>query len=88
MRTFRQWLTARHLLDEEAVLTAIGMLRPSQAFGFPIIRLTGLGPGRTYAALARLERVSRVASDWETPGPARDASPRRRLYRIVREADR
>ncbi len=79
MRSFSHWRKARHRRDEAAVLVAIGMLRPSQAHGWPIIRLASLSPGRTYVALARLERTGLVASDWESPGPVRGMAPRRRL---------
>ena len=78
MRTFAQWQADRRRSDEAAVLRAIQMLRPSHASGWPIWRLAGIGLGRTYGALARLEASGRVESEW-ADGP----HPRRRLYRVA-----
>lgn len=78
MSFLNDWRTKRHAADEQKVLRALGMLRPSNASGWPICRLAQMGPGRTYPALARLEARGAVTSDW-TDGP----DPRRRIYRVV-----
>jgi hypothetical protein len=64
--------------DEAAVLNAIRLLRPSRASGWPIWGLAEIGAGRTYVALARLERAGRITSGW-ADGP----TPRRRLYQVA-----
>lgn len=79
----RRSSAARQLRDDNAVLDAIRMLRPSRAYGFPIARLARLSPSRTNVALARLEEAGQVTSDW-ADGPW----PRRRLYKVQREVAR
>ena len=76
----RAWIANRRSEDEQRVLTAIGMLRPSRAGWYPISRLAHLGVVRTGRALERLEAAGRVTSCW-SPGTALQ---RRRVYRIVR----
>lgn len=78
MNRLQKWFAARDLANEQAVIRAIGMLRPSQASGVPIGRLAGMGPGKVHVVLARLEGSGRVVSDW-VDGPF----PRRRVYRVV-----
>lgn len=79
-----EWRTQRARRDEAAVLQAIRMLRPSQASGYPIHRLAGIGVGRVYPALARMEADGRVVSEWEQPQPfLNEFRPRRRLYRVT-----
>ncbi|AEV86687.1 hypothetical protein ACWT_5670 [Actinoplanes sp. SE50] len=68
--------------DEQRVLQAIRMLRPSQAGGYPIGRLAHISQPRVHAALDRLQAAGVVASEWE-PGPVSEFRPRRRLYRIA-----
>lgn len=63
---------------QQAELLVIGALTDGEAPGFTLMRRTGLGPGRLYVALARLEGTGRIASDW-ADGP----HPRRRLYRLT-----
>ncbi len=82
------WLRNRQAMrrrqDDAAVLRAIRMLRPEYASGYPISRLAGVGIGRVYVALARMEADGRVTSDWETPSAfLSEFRPRRRLYRIA-----
>lgn len=68
--------------DEDRVLAAIRMLRPSQAGVYPIYRLARISPGRTYVALARLEKAGRLVAVWEPQSGVAEFRPRRRLYRI------
>lgn len=78
MNLFRRWSADRRRADEQAVVNAIRMLRPSRASGWPISRLAGIGVGRTYPALARLEASGVLVSEW-SEGPR----PRRRVYRLA-----
>ena len=83
MNRLTRWLDERRRDEEQRVLDALGMLRPSKSFGLPIIRLARLGPGRTYVVLARLETAGLITSGWADMPP-----PRRRLYRLAKEATR
>lgn len=84
MNRLQRWFADRDRAEEQAVIRAIGMLRPSQASAYPPIgRLAGLGPGKVHVVLARLEGSGRVTSDW-ADGP----HPRRRLYRVVSATSR
>ena len=69
----------RHRRDnaDRRVLEAI---RQGAGCGFGICEATGLGPGRVYPALERLESAGRIRGRWEEdPGDR----PRRRLYSVV-----
>lgn len=77
MNRLQKWFAARDRAEEQAVIKAIGMLRPSQASGYPISRLANMGSGKVYVVLARLEASGRVRSEW-VDGPR----PRRRVYRV------
>lgn len=79
---FDNWRVQRRRAQEERVIRAIGMLRPSKASAFPISLLARMGPGSAHPVLARLEGAGRVVSEW-VDGPY----PRRRVYRVV-EANR
>lgn len=79
MNPIQQWRADRRVAQEQAVIRAIGMLRPSQAGGYPIHRLAHIGVGQTYVVLARLEGAGRITSEWADMEP-----PRRRVYRVVR----
>lgn len=81
MNAFSKWSAERRLRDEQAVIKAIRMLRPSQASAYPISRLAHIGPGKVHAVLHGLERSGQVVSEWND-GPF----PRRRLYRLVSSA--
>jgi len=62
-----------------ALLEAISPLS-----GGGIHELTGIPCGSLYPALSRMEEAGEVTSEWETPEPDDDGTPRRRMYSIVR----
>lgn len=63
----------------ETLITAALRERPDQS-GYPLARRTGLGSGRLYTALARMETDGRITGRWApTIGP----DPRRRTYRLT-----
>lgn len=64
---------------QQADLIIIGALTDGELPGHPLMQRTGLGPGRLYDALRRLEDAGRITSDW-ADGPR----PRRRVYRLAR----
>ncbi len=70
------WLRRRNEDAESRVLAAI---RDGFDYGFGICRATGLGAGRVYAALWRLEQRGAITSGWE-PDPG--DRPPRRLYSV------
>jgi DNA-binding PadR family transcriptional regulator len=73
MGALKQWAEQRRRRDEAAC-----------ASGYPISRLAGIGVGRAYPALARMEADGRVTSEWESPQPfLNEFRPRRRLYRVT-----
>jgi DNA-binding PadR family transcriptional regulator len=49
--------------------------------GYTICRAAGIGSGSAYPALARLEKLGWLDSEWETPEPVN--RPRRRFYRLT-----
>jgi len=49
--------------------------------GYTICRAAGIGAGSAYPALARLEGLGWLDSEWETPEPVN--RPRRRFYRLT-----
>jgi DNA-binding PadR family transcriptional regulator len=72
---YRRWLWKRRDEADSLILTAL--LRHPDQSGWPLMQATGLGSGRLYVALARLEKSRLVESRW-TDCPC----PRRRLYRL------
>jgi DNA-binding PadR family transcriptional regulator len=63
---------------EQAESRIIVALAVGEQFGYPLMRTTGLRPGRLYPALVRLESTGRIISGW-IEGPY----PRRRFYRLT-----
>lgn len=61
--------------DEGRIVAALR--EAGEMSGFPLIEATGLGSGRLYITLARMENGGRGVSRW-ADGPY----PRRRLYRL------
>ena len=50
--------------------------------GGEISRAVGLGIGRLYPVLMRLEEHGRITSRWETETPRPEGPPRRRFYAL------
>jgi len=57
-------------------LTSGGVLSSGQ-----ISKVTSLHTGKLFTALADLEKAGKITSEWETPNPKPDETPRRRIYR-------
>lgn len=58
------------------------------AYGFDLMRVTGLPSGTVYPLLRRLEAAGLVASDWEDEHAAHaDGRPPRRHYRLTPAAE-
>lgn len=67
---------------QQAELIVVGALTDGELSGYPLMKRTGLGPGRLYDALARLEDAGRITAAW-AEGPR----PRRRVYRLAAETE-
>lgn len=54
-----------------------------EVYGLDIAKITGLGPGRLYPTLARLEAQGDLSSRWDGDDEGYELTdyPRRRLYR-------
>jgi DNA-binding PadR family transcriptional regulator len=64
--------------DRKAAVLGVFLAHPDRDhYGLEIAEAAGLKPGSIYAALAWLERVGWVTSDWE------DAHSHRRYYRLT-----
>lgn len=59
-----------------AVLDALG----SGAYGYEVIRATGLPSGTVYPILRRLEASGVLDGRWEACDPVAEGRPRRRFY--------
>src|SRR4051812_24871421 len=69
---------------ETMSLLAIMLDRPADPwYGLELARRADLKSGTVYPALARLERVGWLQSEWEDVDPAIAKRPRRRLYRLT-----
>lgn len=75
-RTGRWAWQAWRAVQRERLITALRI--HGEESGYPLARCAGVGVGRVYALLARLENEGVVTSRWQD-GPA----PRRRLYRLA-----
>ncbi len=66
----------------ERVLHALLSAPGDEAFGYEIMKASGLRAGTLYPVLARLEAAGWLDSYWESTGPAGEDRPRRRRYRL------
>jgi DNA-binding PadR family transcriptional regulator len=67
------------LLVLQALLEAPG----GEAWGFELLRLTGLQSGTLYPMLDRLERLGWLTSYWQDATEVAGGRPRRRYYRLT-----
>jgi DNA-binding PadR family transcriptional regulator len=70
-------------LSYHAALVAQALAH-GQAYGFDLMRTTGLPSGTVYPLLRRLEAAGLVRSEWEDIDAAAEGRPRRRNYRLTR----
>jgi DNA-binding PadR family transcriptional regulator len=57
-------------------------------YGLEIAREAALKTGTIYPALARLEKLGVIASEWEDVDPSEVGRPRRRLYKLTGSGER
>ncbi|MGH7471577.1 MAG: PadR family transcriptional regulator [Longimicrobiales bacterium] len=58
-------------------------LASGHAYGFDLMRATGLPSGTVYPLLRRLEAAGLVRSEWEDIDAEREGRPRRRYYALT-----
>ncbi len=75
MKAFRRWRERRDRLADIAVLSCLMF---GDEYVLQLMDRTGLGAGRIYPALMRLEWAGLVVSAWDQPEPG--GLPRRRHY--------
>lgn len=75
--TWRRSRRRRRRWQEETLVTE-GLRQIGETPVPPLADLAGVGVGRVYVVLARLEGSGRVVSRWADTAP-----PRRRLYRLA-----
>lgn len=80
-------MTPRYSLSYNGALV-LHAVAQGHAYGFELMRVTGLPSGTVYPLLRRLEASGLVASDWEDEGVAHsDGRPARRHYRLTAAAE-
>lgn len=75
--------TSRHHQAERRILDELAC--GGAQFALDISRRSGVGIGRVYVHLARLEQEGRVSSGLENIDPAAEGRPQRRYYRLRSE---
>jgi DNA-binding PadR family transcriptional regulator len=71
-----------------ATLAVLGAVARGCRYGFDAMDATGLRSGTVYRALARLEGLGLVASEWEEAAAALEEKRPRRRYYVVTAAGR
>lgn len=74
------FFTRRRQKHETLVIEALSAC--ADMTGGEISRATGMGIGRLYPVLMRLEDLGRITSRWESETPRPDGPPRRRFYAL------
>ncbi len=64
--------------DGVRLLRLLELCAGRPVYGLTLMDVTGMGPGRFYPAIRRLERCGLVVGSWQ-PGPV----PRRRMYELA-----
>lgn len=71
-----------------STLAVLGSVARGFRYGFDVMDATGLQSGTVYRALARLEELDLVASEWEQAEAALEEKRPRRRYYVVTAAGR